>query len=226
MKTIDYPYSIEWADRKTLAISVLPDCSIVVSAPFGTLKSEIEKRLMRRSNWIARQIRFFEAYNPRATPRHYVAGEGHLFLGKVYRLTLCQGPEAVQIQGDRLLVSTDDLSPISIMGILDTWYRSQARAVYPIIVTREWSRMGYRQSDKPRLIVRKLDRRWGSLSPSGILTLNTSIIKAPEICIEYVICHELCHAEVPDHSAEFYGKLSRYMPDWEARKSRLEMLLK
>ena len=122
--------------------------------------------------------------------------------------------------------STDDLSPISIMGILDTWYRSQARAVYPIIVTREWSRMGYRQSDKPRLIVRKMDRRWGSLSPSGILTLNTSIIKAPEICIEYVICHELCHAEVPDHSAEFYGKLSRYMPDWEARKSRLEMLLK
>jgi hypothetical protein len=91
---------------------------------------------------------------------------------------------------------------------------------------RELHRMGFRGGEEPRLAIRKMERRWGSLSSKGLLSLNFSIIKAPEPCIEYVICHELCHAEFPNHNSEFYARLTRQMPDWESRKFRLEMLLK
>lgn len=226
MKTIDFSYSIEWSDRKTLGISVLPDCSIVVRAPRGTDKSEIDRRLLKRADWIARQVRSFKAYDPRATPRHFVAGEGHLFLGKMYRLTLSQGPQFIEIRGDRLLVSADNINPSSVKVLLERWYRSQAHRTFPLIMRRELLRMGFRGGEEPRLAIRKMERRWGSLSPKGLLSLNFSIIKAPEPCIEYVICHELCHAEFPNHNSEFYARLTRQMPDWESRKLSLEMLLK
>ncbi len=70
--------------------------------------------------------------------------------------------------------------------------------------------------------IRKLTHRWGSCTKSGRVILNLDLIKAPIHCIDYVIVHELCHRQIHNHSLLFYSLLGRCMPDWEARKSRLE----
>ena len=72
------------------------------------------------------------------------------------------------------------------------------------------------------LIVRRMEKRWGSLSPSGRLLLNRRLIEAPVDTIDYVIAHELCHMAEPHHAAAFYRLLDRVMPDWAGRKGRLE----
>jgi hypothetical protein len=59
----------------------------------------------------------------------------------------------------------------------------------------------------------------------GTLTLNSSLIRTPKECIEYVIIHELCHLVHHNHSLEFYKLLDRSMPDWVKRKYKLEMAL-
>jgi len=63
------------------------------------------------------------------------------------------------------------------------------------------------------------------MSPSGRLTLNSDLIKAPISSIDYVVVHELCHLVHADHGPAFYRMLRQIMPDWEARKARLERLL-
>ena len=75
------------------------------------------------------------------------------------------------------------------------------------------------------LIVRRMEKRWGSLSPSGRLLLNRRLIEAPPDAIDYVIAHELCHIAEPHHGAAFYRLLGRVMPDWEERKARLEVAM-
>ena len=41
--------------------------------------------------------------------------------------------------------------------------------------------------------MRRMEKRWGSLSPAGWLLLNRQLIEAPVDTIDYVIVHELCH---------------------------------
>lgn len=55
--------------------------------------------------------------------------------------------------------------------------------------------------------------------------MNVDLVRAPRKCIEYVIAHELCHLKYRDHDARFFRLLGQLMPDWEARKQRLEMAL-
>lgn len=70
-----------------------------------------------------------------------------------------------------------------------------------------------------------MDKRWGSLSRKGRLTLNVNLIQTPKECIEYVVIHELCHLIHHNHGTEFYKLLDRILPDWMKRKHKLEMTL-
>ena len=70
--------------------------------------------------------------------------------------------------------------------------------------------------------IRRMKTRWGSLSPNSILTLNMDLIRAPKECVDYVIIHELCHLQYPNHGPGFYKLMESVMPDWGRRKHKLD----
>jgi predicted metal-dependent hydrolase len=70
-----------------------------------------------------------------------------------------------------------------------------------------------------------MPKRWGSCTREGRIMLNPALVSAPKDCIDYVITHELCHTRIHNHSAEYYELLTRIMPDWEERKTRLDQLV-
>jgi len=78
---------------------------------------------------------------------------------------------------------------------------------------------------KPALSIKKMQKRWGSLSKKGVVTLNTDLVKAPKECIDYVVTHELCHLIHHNHSPEFYKLLESAIPQWEEIKHKLELSL-
>ncbi len=77
----------------------------------------------------------------------------------------------------------------------------------------------------PKLVVRRMEKRWGSCTAEGKVTLNPEIIKAPVKCIDYVIVHELCHIIHHNHSKEFYKLQLKMMPDCNKWKMKLEKYL-
>lgn len=223
-----FDYSLIRRDRKTLAITVLPDMSIEVVAPTTADDEEIEKRLKRRAGWIRQQLLFFDQFQPRTPPRKYIAGETHLYLGRRYRLKIVQSAqEQVKLKRGFLEVhahrpSRTDLVQNQVL----TWYKDRASTYFRERLEQCVARFPDQTEFEPvGLIIRQLKSRWGSMTRAGRLVLNRQLIQAAPHEIDYVITHELCHRRFHHHGPEFYSLLNRVMPVWEKRKQSLERRL-
>ncbi len=47
-------------------------------------------------------------------------------------------------------------------------------------------------------------------------------MKAPSICVDCVIAHEVCHLKHPHHDRSFFRLLDQVCPNWKQIKARLE----
>lgn len=220
--------SLEFKDRERLSISVHPDGSVTALAPSNRTLEEVLARLNRRRSWIARQRRHFEKYQPLPIKKWYVSGETHLYLGRHYRLRVhLAGDATVRLVGRffEVQVPAPD-QPQTVAAAMGGWYRSHAESIFQERMRRcMQSASALRLQVDVKLRVKPMERRWGSCSKAGIITLNTNLVKTPLHCIDYVIMHELCHLRVHDHSPAFFRMLGRCMPDWRQRKHRLDLLV-
>lgn len=191
----------------------------------GCPQAVIAERVRERARWISRQLAEFEGYRPRTPVRQCISGESHLYLGRQYRLKRLAGNTAsVKCAGGQLLVSlSGEPDPERVKAVLHRWYLDRARTVFSDVL--DGSLRHFKSAQCPRLIVRTMQSRWGSLSRAGTMTLNVNLVRAPRPCIEYVVTHELCHVKHRDHDAHFFKLLGQVMPDWHQRKRRLETAL-
>jgi predicted metal-dependent hydrolase len=219
------PYELSVEHRNDLAITVHPDLRVTVRAPEAKTAEIIDKRLQAKRSWIARQLRNFEQYHPLPAPRRFVGGETHWYLGRQYRLRLVSGSPGVRCSAGRLNVSV--LNPeaaTSVKKTLNAWYDKRARIVFAERLAEIQRTLRPFRRLAPQLRVRQMEKRWGSCTPRGIVTLNTELIRASKASIDYVLVHELCHLVVPAHSPRFFRLLDNCMPDWKRRRERLNQV--
>lgn len=72
--------------------------------------------------------------------------------------------------------------------------------------------------------VRPMRTKWASISTSGRLTLDASLIGLPRELGDFAIVHELVHLLCPTsgHGKVFQAFMVAYLPDWEEREVRLQ----
>lgn len=209
-----------------VAIHVQPDQQIIIDAPPGTGMKAIKQALLRRARWVSGQQSKLAQLHRNALPRQYVSGETHWYLGKRYLLKVkvskTQEP-GTKLQRGLLLVTTPDRDPALIKALLDNWYLKRADAVFSQRLAVIYPELSWVKQQPPWQL-RTMKKQWGSCSPKGKLSLNPLLVKAPRVCVDYVIVHELCHLQHHNHSDGFYRLLKRQLPDWEAVKERLDNL--
>lgn len=217
-------YSIRPATRKTLAIHVFPDGSVVTDAPRTATEDEIAAKVKSRGAWVLKQQRIFAAYPPAIPARRYVSGEEVRYLGRQYRLKLLVGHErSAKLKGAHLEVTLLAQDGVDVAKkLVDAWLRDRADAIFHSLVGSCLGRTsGIGVKTVPEWRMLRMRKRWGSCTNSGTLILNPELVAAPKDCIEYVIFHELCHLRVRNHSAAFYRLLSRVVPKWEHLRMKL-----
>lgn len=220
-------YSISRSDRKTLAIEVHPDLSIKIVAPKKVSISAIQEKILKRGQWIKKQQLYFQQFLPRTPKREYVSGETHFYLGKQYILRVRKSShESVKLKGGELILKVERTNDFDqIKHILSSWYYQHALKKFNESITNSFQRFKEYNLDRPKLVLRRMARRWGSCTPNKMIILNPEIIKAPSKCIDYVVVHEICHLVHPNHSQSFYELQNKIMPDNAKWKLRLEKLL-
>ncbi|ANE55318.1 hypothetical protein AYM39_09115 [Methylomonas sp. DH-1] len=222
-------YRLQRAERKTLAIHVYPNGSVVVDAPLTANDEAIAAKVKKRARWIFKQQLQFAAYPPELPQRRYVSGESVRYLGRQYRLRVNQASnDQVKLQRGHLNVDVSDAANREkVKSLVQAWLRSRADAVFNeryehCLALVEKLRIYPLQ---PGFQLRLMSTRWGSCTQSGKIILNPELIAAPKECIDYVITHELCHLKERNHNQAFYKLLASVMKDWEARKTKLNQLV-
>jgi predicted metal-dependent hydrolase len=109
-------------------------------------------------------------------------------------------------------------APEALQRCYDAFYRRRAEDYIPERLAALESSYGLQAS---ALRVRKMKRRWGSCSSRGVITISTSVMRLPEILIDYIIVHELAHLRQMNHSAAFYAEVARMLPEYKTLEKEL-----
>lgn len=221
-------FSLKRKPRKTLKITVNPDKTVVATAPKGIELDKIMDGVKKRSRWILKQQNYFDEFFPKQTPRKYIGGESHYYLGKQYRLKIIESDtNDIKLKSGYINIHTKKKTDKDyIESLLYTWYKIRSKIKFKESINRCMKILKKYEIEEPELNIRKMKARWGSCSKDkNKIILNIELIKAPSHCIEYVVMHELCHLKYPNHSKYFWNFLSLVMPDWKTRKERLEKVI-
>ena len=221
--TIDYDVRRSDRRRKTVQITV-DGGGVQVAAPMTTPDTELRAIVRKRAPWI---LSHASGEMLEAAPKRFVSGETLPYLGRNVRMVIEPADvRSPQVRFDhwrfRVTVPTtldgdERYEPIrrAVVG----WYRERAAERLPEIMERWWPRLG--RGEMTRILVRDQRQRWGSCAPDGTLRFNWRAMMLKPALIEYVVAHELAHLTHRSHSTDFWGLLSKAMPDAQQRRNRL-----
>ena len=219
-----FDYTVKRQRRKTIALHILSDGSVEVRAPKWVPARELASFVEQRADWVLRQRQ--RTLQKIALRPGFGHGERHYFLGQQYPLQISLGGRnRVSFCGEALHLQLISDAPDVIEKQLNGWYRRRSLELFEQrldLCMALFSEPFRHRYPRPTLKVRKMRRRWGSCSSRGVVTLNPALVKMPIECIDYVLCHELCHLAVFNHGREFYQLLASVLPDWQQREKLLE----
>jgi len=169
---------------------------LTLTVPRGTKDEEIRAFLAKNMDWIRRAAGDASQWKPM-----YARGEKHWCMGRLVQL----GWEAPA--GEKAFKE----------------WRNQQLARVLELQLRYWTRR--MQLQVTHVTLQEMTSRWGSCrSATGRLTFNTKLGMYDEGLIEETVVHELCHFFHPNHSAAFYAEMTKWLPDWKARKQRRDAM--
>lgn len=216
----DLEFEVRWSPRrKTLQITVDREGELVVSAPEGTDPARMEEFIREKQFWIYTKLAEKEALRQPVTAKEFVNGEGFPYLGRSYRLLLVDEQDVpLKLERGRFSLLREDAADGRRLFI--NWYTKHARPWLARRVGRFTPLVGVVPS---RVEVRDLGFRWGSCGESGTVNFHWASILLPPSVIEYIIVHELVHLHESHHTPEFWRRVERALPDFEALRERLAM---
>ncbi len=217
----NFSYDVKYQKRKTLVVYVLEGGNVEVRAPQGLAQKHIVRFVEEKAAWIQRSIA--KQASKHQWKNIVAPGAQMWFLGQPRRLEVETHSTAAIFYDEEVIVvaARDPWNLPALARQLNGWYREQAHAIFSerlLLVCQRFPGI----IAAPELRLRKMDRRWGSCSRSGRVTLNTELVKLPLSLIDYVIAHELCHLTEFNHGKRFYALLEQVMPDWKQRERMLK----
>jgi len=219
-----YEYFLVKQSRKTISLTVQPSFKIILKCPVEYKDEKIQKFLKNKWHWLEKQIKYFKKYQRKILIKEYISGESFLYLGRQYKLVVEKGKEdKVKLKYGRLLLSTTKniTNKKHNKKILQSWYSERIVKIFKDEYKKVLKTFNY--DFEPKLITRKMSKRWGSFLGNKKIILNPKLIQASKECIDYVITHEFCHMIYKKHNAKFYKALKNKIPNWEEIKEKLEL---
>lgn len=183
------PITVHYRPRnRNTYITITQEGEVCIRTP---LKNEIQIRelLKEREAWIHGKLITLQS---RPSTAHTL-GETIRFRGETLRLEqFSQLHETVQKRRNT----------IDIEKYYHQFYKKEAVLTLPGRVGHYARKMGLHPKE---IRYKRMRRRWGSCSSTGVVTFNTHMMQLSYEHIDYIIVHELAHLRHMNHSKEFHA---------------------
>lgn len=201
--------------RRTVALIITKDGSLIVRAPFKTPLNYIEDFVNQKQLWILKKQSAVREYLQNNKSKEFRDGENFWYLGEAYQL---------KIDENKKITLTEYLHfPFSFITNpkehLIVWYKQQA---LKIIAERAFVFSKITGLKYKSIKINSAKKRLGSCSFCGNINFTWRLIMTPLYVIDYVVVHELAHLEVKNHSKQFWDKVRSILPEYEQAKKYLK----
>jgi predicted metal-dependent hydrolase len=197
-------------NRKTIALIIERDGSLIVRAPRGVTNTKIQALVDKKADWIKAKQQLVKNASPKTKPKEYVNGEGFWYLGKTFPLEIVNHTKLPLVLDGRFQLARVALPRAA--QEFKHWYRNQAEGIIAERVLWYASRNGFTYN---KIRITSARRRWGSCTSRGTLSFTWRLVMAPMAVIDYVVVHELVHLQEKNHSKGFWGKVKALMPNYK-----------
>lgn len=198
------------SNRKSIAIVVEKDGSLIIRAPKKASLRQINQLVRENISWIKRtQQEARSKYRP-SRPRQYLEGEVFQYLGNQYPLLYVDRTRPKLTLKRSFELSKTNQNQAESLFI--EWYRKQAKIVFRDRANHLSSKFGLKYKG---IRVTSAQKRWGSCNSRGGLNFPWRLVMAPLSVIDYVVLHELVHTEINNHSKIFWARIKSLMPDYK-----------
>jgi predicted metal-dependent hydrolase len=195
--------------RKTIALVIEGDGSLIVRAPLRTPEKLIRELVEQKAAWIARSQAKIRASQPPA--RQFADGESLLLMGKPHPIKIVKSQRASLSFENGAFLLAQKAHPRASEAFT-RWYKQMATLLLP----GRLETLAEKHNLRPKKVrISSARTRWGSCSTSGTISLTWRLVMAPPEVIDYVIIHELAHIKHPNHAKEFWDTVAAMMPDYK-----------
>lgn len=216
-------YGVVRSRRTTADIVVERDGRVIVRAPAELPDEHIEDIIQSKRYWIYKTLAEWRDLNATRVLREYRNGEGFLYLGRSYRLSLIADQDAPLLLRSGRFYLRRDLVDRGEVAAAKSAFRDYFIARGHERITERVRYFAPKVGVTLRDIdVRDLGHRWASCSAKGHLAFHWKCMMAPPTIIDYIVVHELCHIHRMDHTHAFWNEIDKVMPDYHERKEWLK----
>lgn len=207
--TVMKPYKLIRSKRRTIALMISADTTLVVRAPAHTPLDTIEQFIGKNTAWIQRTVARLQK-RPQVKKKEFLGGEEFLFLGRSYPLEVRNDTHQPLHLGDGFILNEKEQSRGRELFI--EWYKKEAKKIIAARVGWWAQRCGLACKS---VNITCANRRWGSCAPNDRLNFSWRLAMAPMPVIDYVVVHELAHITHKNHSRRFWDRVEAMYPDYK-----------
>ena len=201
--------------NKTLSLRLNRSNQWVVRAPIKCKVSEAKEFLNSKRSWIQKQTQRCEASKIQLETENigWEEGQFQYYLGKKLKIFEMHSKQnKLHVYQNEIYISKIIPSEQRRHHWLD-YLKNQAETYLTDKTYKLAQQYGFDSLSDVKL--RKMKSMWGNCRQNGVITLNTRLMQIPEVLIDAVICHELCHLKYLNHSSHFYNLLESIDPQYK-----------
>ena len=214
-----HEYTLIRSKRKTVALYIRPGAVIEVRAPLKMPRADIDSFVASKESWLNKRLPLAqERQHKRAA---FCLDYGNVILVRGMQYHIVSKPGSQIGFDDEQFYIPPNLTPEQIKSACVQIYKMIARQVL-INRTIHFAKM---MGIMPGAVkINSAKTRWGSCSVRKNINYSWRLIMAEDNVIDYVVVHELAHITQMNHSDKFWRIVSGVLPDYKARRERLNVL--